>query len=475
MSRKTIVILGVFALIWAVVVIPNQLTFRTYCLDLGLYTHVAYDYAHFRLDDASMFLDEPRPILADHFDLHLVLWAPLTFILGNWTLLFVQWLAVIIGAIGVFRLAESLYSDKAAVLALLVFCTSWGIYSALSFDFHSSVVAAMAVPWFVLALLNQRSFTAWGLFVFIVIAKENMGIWLAFVCLTAYLVLKHRAKNRPVLLWMAALALLYSVVVVSLVMPAITPESNYAHFNYSVLGDSMGSSIDRLFSDPISLIQGLWVDPTTGALSDVKIEMMVVFVIAGGWACLAQPRFILAVLPVFLFKLWNDAEVLWSLNGHYSIEFMPVIAWAIADFWHYRAKELIWPAFAFVMLSTAGAVHVMDGTRVYKERGRSRFYQAKHFKRQWDLSDCWKALEMIPEGAPVSAQSPYVPHLALRDHIYQYPIVKDADYIILNYKERTYPLDTSAFRQRLDILNRNQGWRRIFNSDTAVLFERVEQ
>ena len=45
----------------------NHYLFKTYALDLGLYTHVMYDYMHFSFDDCSMFKPLPQNILSDHF------------------------------------------------------------------------------------------------------------------------------------------------------------------------------------------------------------------------------------------------------------------------------------------------------------------------------------------------------------------------------------------------------------------------
>lgn len=473
-DRKAIVLLTLFGMVWAMIVIPNHLNFRTYCLDLGLYTHVAYDYAHGRMDMGTMFMKTPMPILADHFDLHLMLWAPLTYLFGSWTLLLVQWISVILGAVGIHRLAQHLYSKRSALIALIVFCISWGIYSALSYDYHSSVVASMAVPWLAYAIASNRVKLSWFLLAFILVAKENMGFWVLFLAVGAYFVLKQLGRERKQLLWMAMVGSVYSVLICGWIMPALTPDGNYAHFNYSVIGDGLTDLLVQAVTAPHKLLYAFIGDPDVMMINQVKVETIIVFLIAGGWACAVNPRFLLMVIPLFVFKMWNDYERLWTLNLHYSIEFVPIISWAVAHQWTALGEKKAL-SILFVGMSIGSTVHVLDGTRAYKDRARVRFYQPKHYAPPWDVQDSKAALNLIPKDAAVSAQSSYVPHLSLREYVYQYPIVRNAEYILLNRMDRTYPLDSISFQQHLQRLENDGSWKREYDSDTAVLFKRIAE
>ena len=88
----------------------NHSLFKTYTLDLGIYTNALFDYAHFRLPDCSMFKSRDMLLLCDHFDLYLVLLSPLVYVFGSWTLLVVQIAAMIFGGIGIYKLV-GLYTD----------------------------------------------------------------------------------------------------------------------------------------------------------------------------------------------------------------------------------------------------------------------------------------------------------------------------------------------------------------------------
>ena len=130
--------------VYALISFVNQYLFRTYALDLGFYTHIMNDYAHFKVDDYFMFNRATLNVLSDHFDLYLMILSPLVYIFGSYTLLVVQLVAVMLGGWGIFKLI-GLYTDDEwiPVLASAVFLSSFGIIHAFSFDYHSNVLTAM--------------------------------------------------------------------------------------------------------------------------------------------------------------------------------------------------------------------------------------------------------------------------------------------------------------------------------------------
>ena len=127
--QKNLTLAAVFAVagvLYALISLVNHYLFKTYALDLGLYTHAMYDYAHFRVDDCSMFKAVPQSILSDHFDLYLVILSPLIYVFGSYTLLIVQIAAVLLGGWGVYKLI-GLYTEDGwmPVLATTVFFFSF--------------------------------------------------------------------------------------------------------------------------------------------------------------------------------------------------------------------------------------------------------------------------------------------------------------------------------------------------------------
>ena len=129
--QKNITLASVFTVagvLYCLISLVNHFLFKTYALDLGLYTHAMYDYMHFRIDDCSMFKDVPQCVLSDHFDLYLVLFSPLVYLFGTYTLLVVQIVAVLLGGWGVYKLI-GLYTDDdwMPLFASAAFLFSFGV------------------------------------------------------------------------------------------------------------------------------------------------------------------------------------------------------------------------------------------------------------------------------------------------------------------------------------------------------------
>ncbi|MBE9492615.1 MAG: DUF2079 domain-containing protein, partial [Bacteroidetes bacterium] len=148
-NSQLIIIIAFFAIIYSLISLINHYNFRTYALDLGLYTNALYDYIHFKWNDSCVFKVISENLLADHFDLYLIIFSPLSLIFGSYTLLIVQITAILIGGIGVYKYFSIIQSNNnLSLFATIYFYLFFGIFSAVSYDYHSNVIAAMIVPWF---------------------------------------------------------------------------------------------------------------------------------------------------------------------------------------------------------------------------------------------------------------------------------------------------------------------------------------
>ena len=106
-----------FGVLYALISLVNHYFFRTYALDLGAYNNALFDYVHFQLNDSTVFKETSENLLADHFDIYLILFAPLSLIFGTYTLLIVQIVFLLFGGSGVYAYFKS--SEKTAPIALM--------------------------------------------------------------------------------------------------------------------------------------------------------------------------------------------------------------------------------------------------------------------------------------------------------------------------------------------------------------------
>lgn len=467
----------VASIIYALISFVNQHCFRTYALDLGAYTNALYDYAHFSWNDSSTFNEVPENLLADHFDLYLPLFSPLIYIFGTYTLLVVQLVAVLFGAVGIYRYITFRFPEtnlnKFALVSFLLF---FGIFAAFSFDYHSNVVATMFIPWLLLAFAKQkiRNSIIWTLL--ILISKENMALWLFFIGL-GLLVQNYRNKQlRNTAIGISVLSLSWFVLITGFVMPALSNHGTYPHFHYSILGNNAGEALKELLTHPLDNLRLLFVNHTNDPANNfVKAEFWVVIGVSGIFCFIGRPVYLLMLIPIFAQKLFHDNVAMWGINQHYAIEFAPLIV--IGTFESIaKIRNKNWAkAFCFVALacSLACTIRVMDNTIAYCEKARIRIYKAAHY-RNFPIQSAHTFFKFIPDDVAVSANSVFIPHLALRESAYQFPIIRDAKYILLLKTENTYPLSLEEYESKTDSLLQSPDWKILKQNETFLLLKKTQ-
>lgn len=102
----------------------------------------------------------------------------------------------------------------------------------------------------------------------------------------------------------------------------------------------------------------------------------------------------------------------------------------IADFKNWRIQ----------LLSAALLISVADVTKDFMDRWHPipykshniKFYSNSHYLREINYKAYHKILSFyVPNDAAVSANTYLVPHSAFRKKIYQFPNIKDADYVVV--------------------------------------------
>lgn len=431
-------VLIVAGLLYALISLVNHYLFKTYALDLGLYTHALYDYAHFRAADCGMFKDASLNLLSDHFDLYLPLMSPLVFVFGTYTLLIVQIVAVLLGGWGVYKLIGSYTDDmRMPILAAAVFFFSFGIIHAIAFDYHSNVLTAMMLPW-LLYFFKQRRFALASLFVVLfVIGKENMSLWLFFIALG--LMWDYRKDKQA--LWhlagYAVFSLAYFFIVNMIVMPKLGG-SGGGFARYAHLGDNYAEIAGGLFAHPLESLRNMFTN--TIGLSEydgIKEEFYLCALASGMLLTVLKPNYLLMLVPLVAQKMLSIDPHFWGISFQYSVEFMPVLV--ISSFlvlirlrksgWRLALSLALLLSTVLTTFYTVGvpkSVILVDQLCVYQ----GRHYEQKEF----DVNYARELMAMIPEEATVSAATMFVPHLALREGIQNYANANgtvDADYVLL--------------------------------------------
>jgi len=439
-QQKRITLATVFTVagvVYALISLVNHYLFKTYALDLGLYTHALYDYAHFRAADCSMFKPLPQSLLSDHFDLYLMILSPLVYVLGSYTLLIVQIAATLLGGWGVYKLISLYTNDNwLPILASVTFFFSFGIIHAIAFDYHSNVLTAMMFPW-LLYFLKQRKFGLTTLFIVLfVIGKENMSLWLFFIVLG--LMWDYRKDKQS--LWhlaaYAAFSILYFFVINMIVMPRLGG-SGGGFARYAHLGDNYAKIAGGLLTHPLEALRVMFTN-TIGLpkYDGIKEEFYLCALASGMLITVLKPNYLLMLVPLLAQKMLASDPNFWGISFQYSVEFVPVLV--ISSFLVFvKLKKNRWRmTLALVLLlstvlTTFYTIGVPKSTIMVDQLC---VYQSRHYQQKdFDTKYARELIAMIPDDASVCAAPMFVPHMAFRRHIEDFSSTKNtqAEYVLI--------------------------------------------
>ena len=474
-----------FALVYAAISLVNHYNFRTATLDLGLIAQAVGDFAHLRWPRTTLLLDAPpTPFLGQHFSLTPLLAAPLYYLVGaSWALLLVQVAAVVWGAYGVWRYAYAHgASPSEATWAMALFASQWGVFSALSFDYHDNVVGAMAFPWLALGVSQRRGGLALAAALLLLVSKENMALWLAFLLLG--LAWKHW-PSRTTAGWLglgAVLSFGYFVGITQYVMPAL--DATHRPFTqivrYAHLGPTLTAAVTNVLTQPALLWDVLFSNTTLEPVYDnIKRELWLALLVSGGWALVWRPWYALMLVPILGQKLLLNEPGFWGINLHYSIEFAPVLALAVTDALLTRqpgkARRLAWGgALAGVVVFTVVTLYVRESK--WYNRPTNNPLVAEHYQSPYpDRAGLHAALALVPAGAPLSATSSLIPHLLNRRDAYLFPVLRTARVVALlrdPTPEAAWPVTPDQARQAISQFQADPNFRTLYEDAQLVVLAR---
>lgn len=472
-----------YGVVYCLISIGNHLSFRTYAHDLGLFTHAVYNHSYLRLLQPATLHHIKQPKLADHFDPTTVLLGPLTWLWGSYTLLIVQILAVVVGGIGMGRFVRAWSNDnRLGWFAQALFYSTWGVFSALAFDFHSVVLGAMLLPWLLLAFQRRRWKAYWVLALLVLGCNETIALWMISVATGLAWLYRSDTRARGQALALAGVACVYFVLTLKVIIPLLQPEgvSGFGYTEkYAALGGSISEILKTIALHPQRAFTYLFENlPGVEAPVGVKSEVYWFLLLSGGVALLRRPVFVWMLLPILAQKMYYNHFTRWSSDYHYNIEFVPILAWAaavwVAELQGSRTRQQIvrWALWLGACGTTLYALQ--HRANPWFNPVQSDFFTAPHYRppEGIDRRAVHRGLALIPRSASVSASNTLAPHLALRREIYLYPELGTAAYVALLKDGNPYPMTHEEFNQRLAALQTDTLWTARYAAGGLFLFER---
>ncbi len=457
-SGNKIALAAVFTtagVVYCLISLVNHYLFKTYALDLGLYTHFMYEYAHFRRADLFMLDMAPQSALSAHFDLYLIILSPLVYVFGTYTLLIVQIAAVLLGGWGIYKLI-GLYTDDdwLPILATATLFFSFGVIHPFAFDYHSNVLTAMMLPWLLYFIKKQRFWQSSLMVVLFVLGKENLSLWLFFIAIGLMWDYRKDRKTLWYLLAYALFGLAYFLIINMIVMPKIGGEgiSRYHH-----LGNNYAEIALQLITHPGEALRLLFANTSGFEHYDgVKEEFFICALATGLLFSILKPNYFLMLIPLIGQKMLSSYHLFWGVSLQYSVEFMPVLV-VSSYLVIIRLKRQLpqWILAGALLLSTVLTTFYTIGLpKSYILVDHLCVYQGRHYEQKsFDAAYARELINQIPDDAYVCAATMFVPHLALREQIedFAYNPSTEAEYVLVTTREFDFSgNDTRKFRNIAD-------------------------
>jgi uncharacterized membrane protein len=457
---------------WSVV---RHARFGSGSWDLGCYNHNIWLFAHGRAFSTTAI----TTVLGDarfwggtnHFMPSLVLAAPIAWLGSSSALLVVQ--AALIAACA-FPLAWLCRFGglgawaTAGVVGAVLFHV--GTQSAANFDVHEIIPVPLLLYLAVVAVERKQRgmFVVWLLI--LVGTKESailygagIGAWLLF-CRKGW-----RALGAVVLV----LCAVWFDVVTSVIQPAlIEPGAHMIHVaRFAALGSTMGEVLQHVLVHPLDALR-LLVTPSE------KLSTLSTTIGSFGFMPLFSPAAWLLALPNLAERFLSDKREMWGLGFHYSWVLVGIAGYGTLTTlqWLRRitqshVSERRFDVAAGTTLVLATVLVQVLACPVQPELAT---LEKPYFASAVEVERYTRALAVIPSDTAVVAQNHFLPHLALREHVWlpEQRFIDKADDVVLDPRASAWPSDSAHIEGLVRALLVDTRFHVIFSESTTVVFSR---
>ncbi len=383
--------------------------------DLGLFNQVIWNTAHGRWFQYS-FRD--ISYAGDHWQPILFLFVPLKwFWAGPEPLLIAQALLLTAAALPLFALAMTVLQERRSAFAIVVaYLGGLGVARAAAFDFHPEAITPLLFFAALWMLVSERRMPFVCLAGALLLVKEDSVLVVLGLAWFAAL----RPNGRFLGAGVAAGALVYGLIVNLWVLPHFRGESsNPLLERYGYLGDSFAAVVTTCLTRPAVPIEHLLSrDPLMGAVTLLAGVAFIPLLAPRVW-----PPLLLAAMPPLLAgpSFQSRLELHYLLVPSCVALGTAVMAMSNTQLFHAAGARM--RACSAIAVGAFGCVLLLSPVPpAWTSSGQ--FSGGSHARAARAM------LAQIPANAAVSAQSQLVPHLADREHVYEFPTVGNAEYVI---------------------------------------------
>lgn len=449
-------------LLMALIAIPNHYHFRTFNLDLGMFHAAAWDFIHGKSNQANLLLFLPdTDFFLCHFSippLFISLFFPIT---GSYTFILAQIFFILWGGRGIYVLYQLKYPDAQKPWVILFhFLVIWGIYSAVSSEYHDNVVGMMFLPWVLVFLHHRRIGLSILCWVILLMSKENLAAVGPFFAL-GFLILEWSSPQKKWLYLHLSISIIWVIMLFGMIFPAIDtqhlgPIQAERYINHH--GVSFERWLMEVISSPHQWIQYAFQNTSGNPEFDgIKIEFWWVWLLSGGIICWIRPALLLLAGPVLAFKLlpW-DSYTLWGINYQYSIEIsmITILGMIYIPPW---IRPYSW---VFAMGAFLSTIYTWQNRESkWHDPVMVSIFSKDHYQRSFSTTSVHQLLQKIPSEPSICVSAELGPWLAYRDTAYSFPNISKAQWIaLMMHGENTYPLPKDTYIKMADSLKKSDAW-----------------
>jgi uncharacterized membrane protein len=364
--------------------IHNHAAFGTNAYDLGIFGQGLKGYAD-GTGPISQIKGPGFSLLGDHFSPITALLTPAYLVFRSVVVLLVaQAFLIALGSAPLVTWARRELGAWQATAVGFLFATSFGVSSAIGFDFHE---VAFAVPMlsFSLSALSQgrfRTATLWALP--LVLVKEDLGVTVAAIGAVLLLRRQWKLGGGLVVFGLAATALEVKVLI-----PLANPDSGYGYAN-QMNGFGLSAIIHQ-----------------SPDVTGVKIATLV-STLSVGLFLATRSTLLLVAVPTFAWRFVGGNFGYWTTGYQYSLVLMPIIVAAVVEVLvRHRAQGAAGTRFIRWALLTSIAV----GALVALTFPLGSMLRASYWKANPRVQAMQSAVELVPQGATVASTNHLIPHL----------------------------------------------------------------
>ncbi len=425
--------------------IQRHNTFRTYASDMGQMDQALWNTLHGNLLQDTRADGRNLPRLTDHVE-PIFLVIPFVFLIydGIESLFVIQSIAIALGALAIFWIARrKLKSDWAAVAFAVMYLLFPALQAANLTEFHA-VTFAPAPLMFAYNYGQERAWKRYVLFSLIALGvKEDivllvltMGLYFAFQITDdrqqttektftthsrfTFHISRFTIQVRVIPLAITLLAAAWFLIALYGIIPRFSPrgESVYIGGRYS--------------NPPLALLAGIFIPEKIGYV--LKLFASV------GFLAILDPVSLLVGSPSLILNLLSSYEAQYSGTYHYSAPVAPyfvlaAIGGAAALKSKVKSQKLKVIPSASALIIAFGYHFIAGYTPIAGE-----FFLPETTQHHKNLA---RFVNQIPRDTKVSTTTTLFPHLSHRPVLYRFPMILDAEYILLDVSQAniTNPVD----------------------------------